>query len=172
MSIMVAGEEGFTTPDNISITRRELGALVLIARGYDNREAADKMGISENTFRNHVYNLVKKIGAKNRAHAVVKAVELGMLMIGKDISLRELSADDYVLCWVCKRAYIKGEAAEIEQEPFIVNHVKYYPPPKLVCPYEGCNAAMNDTWVWTEIKELHPEYPEIPEEGVVYPVGN
>ncbi|MFC1912662.1 LuxR C-terminal-related transcriptional regulator [Chloroflexota bacterium] len=169
MSIMVAGEEGFTTPDNISITRRELGALVLVARGYDNKEAASKMGVKETTLRNHIYNLMKKLGAKNRSHAVVKAVELGLLTIGKNISLRELSPEEYVLCWVCKRAYLKREAAEIEQVPFTVNHVTYNPPTKLVCPYEGCNATMNDTWVWNEIREMHPEYSKIPEKGVVYP---
>lgn len=38
-----------------------------------------------------------------------------------------------------------------------------------MCPYEGCDGdAVMDLWTWQRVREANPQYPEIPELGVVY----
>ena len=74
-----AKDGGYDLPGNIHITKRELDALILVSRGLNNSEAAEKIYVSLNTFRNHVYNVMKKLGANNRAHALLTAIEKGML---------------------------------------------------------------------------------------------
>jgi Zn finger protein HypA/HybF involved in hydrogenase expression len=36
------------------------------------------------------------------------------------------------------------------------------------CPF--CGAGHYDLWNWEEIRERHPEYPELPEDGGLYPL--
>jgi DNA-binding NarL/FixJ family response regulator len=62
-------------------TPRELEVLRLIRDGYKNKQIADQLSISENTVNFHVKNLVEKLGAKDRTHAVTIAVRRGLLPI-------------------------------------------------------------------------------------------
>jgi len=41
---------------------------------------------------------------------------------------------------------------------------------KAVCGYEGCDGRRTDLWTWEAFRQLHPDYPEIPVEGVTYPL--
>jgi hypothetical protein len=41
---------------------------------------------------------------------------------------------------------------------------------KAVCGYEGCDGRRTDLWTWEAFRQLHPNYPEIPAEGVTYPL--
>jgi DNA-binding NarL/FixJ family response regulator len=61
------------------LTRRELDVLGLIRDGYRNKQVADKLGIAETTVNFHVRNLVEKLGAHDRAHAVALAIRRGLL---------------------------------------------------------------------------------------------
>ena len=61
------------------LTRRELDVLGLIRDGYRNKQVADKLGIAETTVNFHVRNLVEKLGAHDRAHAVALAIKRGLL---------------------------------------------------------------------------------------------
>ena len=61
------------------LTRRELDVLGLIRDGHRNKQIADKLGIAETTVNFHVRNLVEKLGAHNRAHAVALAIQRGLL---------------------------------------------------------------------------------------------
>lgn len=36
------------------------------------------------------------------------------------------------------------------------------------CPYPDCDGGPGDRWEWTRIREVNPEYPALPERGVVY----
>ena len=55
-------------PKNCCSTReREIVALV--AQGYKNKEMAEKMFISEQTVKNHLHNIIVKLGVKNRIEA-------------------------------------------------------------------------------------------------------
>ena len=56
-----AKDGGFIIKSNIHITRRELEILALIGMGLDNHEAAERLFVSVNTVRNHIWNLMKKL---------------------------------------------------------------------------------------------------------------
>lgn len=64
-------------PDSLS--ERERQVLVLLAEGLSNEEIAEALGIAENTVRNHVRNILEKLGLKNRVQAAVYAVRQGMV---------------------------------------------------------------------------------------------
>ena len=63
------------------LTPRELEVLRLIRDGFKNKQIADQLSISENTVNFHIKNLVDKLGAKDRTHAVTIAVRRGLLPI-------------------------------------------------------------------------------------------
>jgi len=52
------------------LTKRELQVIRHIAEGDTNKQIALKLRLSHQTVRRHVYNLMKKLNARNRAHAV------------------------------------------------------------------------------------------------------
>ena len=60
---------------NVPLTPRELQTLRLIAMGLSNREIADTMGISVETVKEHVQNILRKIDATDRTQAAVWAVK-------------------------------------------------------------------------------------------------
>ena len=165
-----AEDGGFIIKNNIHITRRELEALALIGMGLDNNEVAEKLGVSINTVRNHIWNLMKKLRANSRAHAIVLAVENGIIEVKHEKSLDTFvrGVDRYRLCIICGKAALECDYKEVEPEKVIINHVEYefVPPPK--CPTEGCKGDMGVTLEWDTVRKHHPEYPEIPEHGVEY----
>jgi DNA-binding NarL/FixJ family response regulator len=61
------------------LTSRELEVLQLLAEGTPNHELAARMGISRNTVRNHVQNLLTKLGVHSRLEAVALATREGLL---------------------------------------------------------------------------------------------
>jgi DNA-binding NarL/FixJ family response regulator len=62
-----------------ALTARELEVLMLMGQGFDNRQLATELGISYATVRNHVRNLMGKLGVHSKLHAVVRARQLGLL---------------------------------------------------------------------------------------------
>lgn len=63
----------------LSITKRELEILKLIAEGMSNREIAEKLFVSENTVKTHSSRLFDKLSAKRRTQAVQIGKELGLI---------------------------------------------------------------------------------------------
>ena len=61
------------------LSRRELEVLRLIRDGHRNKEIADRLGIAETTVNFHIKNLVDKLGANDRTHAVTIAVRRGLM---------------------------------------------------------------------------------------------
>jgi DNA-binding NarL/FixJ family response regulator len=61
------------------LTARELDVLRLIRDGHRNKQIADRLGIAETTVNFHIKNLVDKLGANDRTHAVTIAVRRGLL---------------------------------------------------------------------------------------------
>jgi DNA-binding NarL/FixJ family response regulator len=55
--------------------------LRLIRDGYRNKQIADQLAIAEATVNFHIKNLVDKLGANDRTHAVTIAVRRGLLQI-------------------------------------------------------------------------------------------
>lgn len=65
------------TPERL--TPRETEALRLMAGGHSNRDIAGALGTTEGTVKNHVSNILLKLGVKSRTQAVLKGMELGYL---------------------------------------------------------------------------------------------
>jgi len=61
------------------LSPRELQVLQLIRDGCKNKQIADQLSISENTVNFHIKNIVDKLGANDRTHAVTIAVRRGLL---------------------------------------------------------------------------------------------
>lgn len=65
--------------DEEDLTTRELEVLQLIRDGQKNKQIADQLSISENTVNFHIKNIVDKLGANDRTHAVTIATRRGLL---------------------------------------------------------------------------------------------
>jgi len=63
------------------LTPRELEVLELIRDGNRNKQIADKLSISETTVNFHIKNIVDKLQANDRTHAVTIALRRGLLHI-------------------------------------------------------------------------------------------
>ncbi len=61
------------------LTERETEILRLMAGGYSNKEIANSLGVAEGTVKNHVSNILSKLGVRDRTRAVLKAFELGLV---------------------------------------------------------------------------------------------
>ena len=61
------------------LTERETEILRLMAGGYSNKEVANSLGVAEGTVKNHVSNILSKLGVRDRTRAVLKAFELGLV---------------------------------------------------------------------------------------------
>ena len=61
------------------LTDRETEILRLMAGGYSNKEIANSLGVAEGTVKNHVSNILSKLGVRDRTRAVLKAFEIGIV---------------------------------------------------------------------------------------------
>lgn len=60
-------------------TRREAEVLVLVAKGFTNKEIADRLFLAEGTVKNRVSGILEKIQVKDRTQAALRARELGVI---------------------------------------------------------------------------------------------
>ena len=65
--------------DRSVLSKRELEIVKWVHQGKTNNEIAELLHISAFTVKNHVKNILDKLGAANRAHAVAKVLDLGLL---------------------------------------------------------------------------------------------
>jgi len=61
------------------LTERETEILRLMAGGFSNKEVANSLGVAEGTVKNHVSNILSKLGVRDRTRAVLKAFELKLV---------------------------------------------------------------------------------------------
>jgi len=61
------------------LTRRETEILDHIVRGYINKQIADKLGISQQTIKNHMSSILRKLDVNDRTQAVVLAMRCGWI---------------------------------------------------------------------------------------------
>ena len=61
------------------LTPREIDVLRLIAYGNANKEIAGRLSIGEETVKSHITNILEKLGANDRTHAVTLAVKRGII---------------------------------------------------------------------------------------------
>ena len=87
----------FRSPDKASpaapashqnLTQREAEVLELVATGLSNGEIASRLGITENTVKIHLRNILEKLHLQNRIQAAVYAVQQGLLR-GSDFTSHE-----------------------------------------------------------------------------------
>jgi DNA-binding NarL/FixJ family response regulator len=60
----------FVIRHNLGLTRREQQLVEMISHGLTNKEIASQLNLSEQTIKNHVHRMLRKIGASNRLTAV------------------------------------------------------------------------------------------------------
>jgi DNA-binding NarL/FixJ family response regulator len=65
------------------LSERELEVLVLISHGASNLEIAEQLFVSERTVKGHVGNIFAKLGARDRAAAIILAYESGLIVPGR-----------------------------------------------------------------------------------------
>jgi DNA-binding NarL/FixJ family response regulator len=61
------------------LSEREVQVLSWVAEGSSNKVVAGKLGISEDTVKNHMRTILSKLEAKDRTHAVTIAIRRGFL---------------------------------------------------------------------------------------------
>jgi DNA-binding NarL/FixJ family response regulator len=70
---------GTGAPPASDLTEREREILRLVARGASNREVGETLFITEGTVKNHVSNILSKLGLRDRTQAAVYAHEHGLV---------------------------------------------------------------------------------------------
>jgi DNA-binding NarL/FixJ family response regulator len=64
-----------------SLTQREIEVLQLVAAGCANKVISVKLGINDETTKTHVKNILAKLGARDRTHAVALGLKRGIIAI-------------------------------------------------------------------------------------------
>ena len=67
--------------DTAQISNRERQVLYLMASGRSNRAIGESLGIAEGTVKSHVNNIMNKLQADDRTHAVVVALKRGIIKL-------------------------------------------------------------------------------------------
>jgi DNA-binding NarL/FixJ family response regulator len=73
------GERRSAPPGFDALTRRERQVLAAMSNGLGNREIGGVLGISAHTAKFHVAQIIAKLQAQSRAHAVAKALRAGFV---------------------------------------------------------------------------------------------
>ena len=60
----------FVIRHNLGLTRREQQLVQMISRGLTNKEIASQLNLSEQTVKNHIHRMLRKVGATDRLRAV------------------------------------------------------------------------------------------------------
>lgn len=63
------------------LTKREREVFLLLVKNKTTKEIAEELEISEKTVRNHISNVMQKLGVKGRASAVVELLKLNEITL-------------------------------------------------------------------------------------------
>ena len=72
------GVEPFVSP----LTPRETEILTYMGKGYFNKQIAMELSISEQTIKNHITSILRKLDANARTQAVITAIKRGLISLG------------------------------------------------------------------------------------------
>jgi DNA-binding NarL/FixJ family response regulator len=62
-----------------ALTQRELEILEMVVRGLTNKQIGNALGISENTARNHINSVIRKLDVSGRTEAATAAIQQGLV---------------------------------------------------------------------------------------------
>ena len=81
MSGQVSSPKTAVSPQDLvePLSERELEILGVLATGASNREIANQLYITEGTVKNHVTNILGKLGVRDRTQAALKAKDMGLI---------------------------------------------------------------------------------------------
>jgi DNA-binding NarL/FixJ family response regulator len=77
--LLVPAQRGDATPEAPPLTERELQVLRGMADGRSNAEIGKELYVSEDTVKTHARRLFRKLGARDRAHAVAAGFRAGLV---------------------------------------------------------------------------------------------
>lgn len=63
------------------LTTREMEVFSLLVKNYTTKEISNELGISEKTVRNHISNVMQKLGVKGRSSAVIELLKLNEISL-------------------------------------------------------------------------------------------
>jgi DNA-binding NarL/FixJ family response regulator len=72
-----AGFDSLPVPE--PLTTREIEIVGMLAAGYSNREIAKACFVAKGTVKNHISNILSKLGVRDRTRAVLRALHLGLI---------------------------------------------------------------------------------------------
>ena len=67
----------------VALTPREIEVLQHVAKGYGNKEIGVRLGTAAGTVKMHLQNILSKLGASDRTHAVTLAIRRGIIYIDR-----------------------------------------------------------------------------------------
>jgi DNA-binding NarL/FixJ family response regulator len=67
----------------VALTPREIEVLQYVAKGYGNKEIGARLGTAAGTVKMHLQNILSKLGASDRTHAVTLAIRRGIIYIDR-----------------------------------------------------------------------------------------
>jgi DNA-binding NarL/FixJ family response regulator len=67
------------------LTPREVEILDCVARGNSNKEIARLLSISDQTVKNHITSILRKLAVNDRTQAVIYALRHGWIKLGDDV---------------------------------------------------------------------------------------
>ena len=66
---------------NNILTTREKNVFELLVENKSTKEIADELGISEKTVRNHISNVIQKLGVKGRSQAILELLKMNEIKL-------------------------------------------------------------------------------------------
>ncbi|MEP6681242.1 MAG: LuxR C-terminal-related transcriptional regulator [Chloroflexota bacterium] len=84
----VRGHALAAVPVGTILTHRELQVLELVSHGMRNREIGERLGISEQTVKNHMWSVLRRLSLPDRTRAAVVAIARGWIPAAEGADLR------------------------------------------------------------------------------------
>ena len=81
IDLLASATPGDYPPPSDPLTAREHEVLQLLAGGLTNRAIAHELGITQHTVKFHVNAIMSKLAAQSRTEAVVRATQLGLIVL-------------------------------------------------------------------------------------------
>ena len=75
-----AGFPNFAVKRELGLTRREQQLVGMVGRGFTNKEIAQELGLAEQTVKNHIHRMLRKVGVSDRLQAVEVCRTHGFLL--------------------------------------------------------------------------------------------